>query len=298
MIKLLQRVEPAVTKGQKFNVAVTIIGLLTMVVVLGACAGHLSQARDHSTPGQRFRVITYNIALGHMLETRDPSLLRLSRDAHSIRAALARHPSLRDFDILGLQEVCSDNDDLARIRREVHVYFGRADPNREGECRKGQALLSPHPILAGGTIVLPNIRRVGRSAIWVDVQVPGYPQPLRVYNVHLENRGDGSARTQQTITVLEHAMAWRATHPEAPLLVLGDFNSVGNRMNPRGKEPCIVYMESYLRSALPHQVITHILEYQTDWIFFSGLSLRRARVVPIVLSDHYPVVADFLISIP
>ena len=250
--------------------------------------------------GHNLRVVSYNIGLGYMLETRDPRLLRLSRNDFSIRAALDRHPALSDFDVLGLQEVCSDDDTLARLRTvqpDLHVYFARADPKRAGECEKGQAVLSRYPIVAGGTITLPNrLRVVGRSAIWVDIQVPGQYHPLRVYNVHFENRGPDSVRTDQAREVMAHVNAWREDNPHSPVIVLGDFNSMGRRMRPFAKEHCIAEMEKLLRSVLPNYESTHVLDFQTDWIFFDALSLVRAKVVDIVRSDHYPVVADFVMG--
>lgn len=249
--------------------------------------------------GQTLRVVSYNIGLGYMLETTDPRLLRLSRDDYSIRAALGRHPALSDFDVLGLQEVCSDDDTLARLRTlqpDLHLYFARADPRSDGECRKGEAVLSRYPIVAGGTITLPNHRTVGRSAIWVDIDVPGQPRPLRVYNVHFENRGPDAVRRAQSREVLAHVDAWRQHNPDTPVIVLGDFNSMGRRMTPFTKELCIEEMEASLRSALPGYESTHVLDFQTDWIFFDALSLVRANVVDIVRSDHYPVVADFVIG--
>lgn len=249
--------------------------------------------------GQQLRVVSYNIGLGYMLETRDPRLMRLSRKDYSILAALDRHPVLQKFDVLGLQEVCSDDDHLARLRNlqpNLHVYFARADPHRPGECRKGQAVLSKYPIVAGGTITLTNSRRVvGRSAIWVDIELPGHAHPLRVYNVHLENRGPDSVRTVQTREILAHVTQWREGNPRSPVIVLGDFNSMGRRMRPFAKENCISEMEQRLRSAIPNYESTHVLDFQTDWIFFDDLRLVRAKVVDIVRSDHYPVVADFLI---
>jgi endonuclease/exonuclease/phosphatase family metal-dependent hydrolase len=279
--------------------------LVALAVLLGssACAT-LSPVNvlegPHLGDGQSLRVVSYNIGLGYMLETRDPRLLRLSRRDFSIRAALDRHPALSKFDVLGLQEVCSDDDTLVRLRQvqpDLHVYFARADPLNEGECRKGQAVLSRYPIIAGGTITLPNrLRVIGRSAIWVDIAVPGHEQPLRVYNVHFENRGPDSVRTEQAREVLAHVNTWRAEHPDNPVIVLGDFNSMGRRMTPHTKEHCISEMEARLHSVLPTYQATHVLDFQTDWIFFDALSLVRAKVVSIVRSDHYPLVADFVMG--
>jgi endonuclease/exonuclease/phosphatase (EEP) superfamily protein YafD len=33
--------------------------------------------------------------------------------------------------------------------------------------------------------------------------------------------------------------------------------------------------------------------YKTDWIFSSGLKLKKSHVVPTAYSDHFVVVADY-----
>lgn len=260
-----------------------------------------------ATKPTALRVVSYNIALGYALEARNSAWRMISRDSYSIRAALKKHPDLRDFDILGVQEVCSDNGgrQLKRLAAlgPYHVVFGRADMDRNGECRKGQAIVSRFPVEASGTLHLPQIRRIGRSAVWADVTVPtqdGRGQPLRVYNIHLDNRGESffasEGRWVQMQAILAHIDAWRTEHPDTPLILLGDFNSLGDLVNPWDNERTIRELRDRFISAIPEYKSTHVLSHQLDWIFHDtpdALQIRRAKVVGVVRSDHLPVVVDF-----
>lgn len=243
------------------------------------------------------------MALGIFLDPSSTAVTRLSRTGYSIRHALLRDPDLRAFDVLALQELCSDHDG-AQIKRVsfghgVHLIFGREDLDRDGECKKGQAILSRHPILDSGLIELPKIRSVGRSTLWADIQLPGQgpDDALRVYNVHLDNRGESffaaDGRWTQAQAVLAHYASWHQEHPGAPVVITGDFNSLGNLFDPWREERTITELRGRLKSALPGDESTHILSYALDWIFYDGLTLVDSKVVSLLLSDHYPVVAHF-----
>ncbi|MEL6181661.1 MAG: endonuclease/exonuclease/phosphatase family protein [Myxococcota bacterium] len=283
---------------------VVAVGL--MALALSGCATTEVLAKKHKQrPTGSLRVVTYNIALGKWLTTHSPQLRRLGRD-HSVLAALRAHPQLRDFDLLAVQEVCSDRngEQLAALARLApYIAFERADPERDGECRKGQALISRYPIWATGRIDLPQLRRVGRSAMWADLVVPdssGGMAPLRIYNLHLDNRGESlfaaEGRWEQMQQVLEHIAVWREEHPDEALLVVGDFNSLAYLAHPWLRERTIVEMQRRFDSAIPEYAPTHLLQYQLDWIFYERLQLQQATVVDLVRSDHYPVVAEFIVS--
>ncbi len=261
--------------------------------------------REDATP---LRVVSWNIGLGVFIDQPHPRLSRLSREGASVRNALAHHPDLRGFDLLALQEVCSHEDGkhLRLLDRTLPFQrvFARSDPARPGECQKGEAIYSRFPITASGVLQLPAFRRVGRSALWADVSVPTpqRPLPLRIYNLHLDNASDHlpapEARWRQLQPVLKHAAAWRQEHPEGAALLVGDFNTAGATLNPWAKEPAIDAAERAWQSALQGHHATWFALFQLDWIFYANLELRRARVVPLLLSDHRPLTADLLLLHP
>ncbi len=252
--------------------------------------------------GARLRVISYNIYLGKALRA-ERSASDEVKPLLSIARLLGRHPSLRGFDVLGLQEVCSGEagwqlEYFDRLLREQYgvswMHFGRSDEFGSQMCERGEAVFSRHPIVAGGRIRLPNIKEE-RSAIWADIETPH--GPLRVYNAHLENnpkgRGDANGRWLQTTVILRHLLAWRKEHPGVPLILLGDLNTTGGLLTPWRRERTITELSKILESAINRYVPTFIFPpFQLDWIFQDGLATAGARVIHTHLSDHYPVVAD------
>ena len=138
-----------------------------------------------------------------------------------------------------------------------------------------------------------------RVAIWVDLQVEGPTyQRLRIYNVHFSNRAGWDltpleGRRQQARVVVEHALRFRRRFENVPIVVLGDFNSLGNLYDPTRREPAIGELTRRFRATVDGFAPTMVLLYKVDWIFYSGLHLRRSKVAHVLFSDHFPVVADF-----
>ena len=240
------------------------------------------------------RVVTFNVAMG---------LAFGKTFAGLIRSTFANNDHLRRFDVIGLQEACA-NDRAAielfrgvmkRAHGRVHEHLVLADPKSRGHCRKAQVILSRYPIVGSGGLRLP---RVGahRSAAWVDLEIGS--QILRVYNLHLSNRDGGdfapeNGRWKQGRIVLEHWLDAKRRDPHARGIVLGDFNSMGDLYRPARRELTLTMYARHMTPNLRRFIPTMLLPYATDWIFSSGVKLRRSYVVPTVYSDHFVVVADY-----
>lgn len=286
---------------------------LALVALWGAASGCASVGGASEGLGQavtaspeaptHLRVVSWNVGLGVFLDHTDRRLSRLSRGGWSVRNALAHHPELRRFDVLGVQELCSHGDGVhIRAIEDVfpyHRFFGRSDPKRRGECEKGEAIFSRYPIARSGVIQLPPIRRIGRSAVWADVEVPQGEEvrTVRIYNVHLDNAaGEGveapEGRWVQMQEVLEHYRAWREEHGEDGVIFLGDFNALGELYDPWSDERTIAEVKQRFRPAVDGE-FTWLALYQLDWIFYEALELVSGQVVRVLLSDHFPVVAEF-----
>lgn len=227
------------------------------------------------------------------------------RSVEAVKAVFETE-GLRGAHVLSLQEVCLNRREQLSLYLQVmqafhgvqYHYADYASSKLGDSCDKGQAIVSAYPVIAAGTLQLPRVG-ADRSAIWVDLRVegPGYER-LRIYNLHLSNRDKSNyvpvaQRVQQANPVLDHALAFMRAEPAAPVVVAGDFNSLGALTESWQREPVLERFGLYFHASEVSFSSTFLFPYQLDWIFYSNLKLIRNRVVFAAISDHFPVVADF-----
>lgn len=277
--------------------------ILPAALILAAV---LSSPRAEAGP--KLRVITYNVALGVPMKLEGSLPTGFLKRRASIRRLLERHPLLRDFDVLGLQEVCEDRHQAHfEYFREIlraqgatpYSRFAAANPLSNKKCREGQMILSRYPIVDSGKFELPLLRPGGKVALWVDLLVPSGSgdEIVRVYNLHLDNRGKtlfaAKGRWKQMRAVLDHYREWRARYPHRPAIVLGDFNALSRLYDFWHRELAIRETMKVLSASITRRRPTHVSGHQIDWIFFDQLELKYSKVVYKLKSDHFPVMADF-----
>ncbi len=283
------------------------LALLAGLALAAACATAPAPRAVRASPSERtLRVVTFNVHLGEaLLDERDTN-------RRSIARTFEAEPALRGADILALQEVCAGDGgwQLAYFDRMVAAAPGpakmavaRSDPSPAGlPCARVEAIVSRFPIVAQGALQLPQVFEP-RSAVWADIAIGGgrgaTPTLLRVYNAHLENRPQGVSWTQgrlvQMKVILAHLAAWRAEHPGAPVLLLGDLNTNGHGWDFWRREELLGEIERHgLCASLQERRRTlTLLPHELDWILFDRLKLRGSSVVHVWRSDHFPVAADF-----
>ncbi len=291
------------TRGIQF--AVKLLSVITIALIWIMAS---APAWAKPTP---IRVVSYNIYLGASVqkerEARDAGDER-KRLKYSIAHAFMKEGRLRFPDIMGTQELCAYQggwqlqyfEELlgGDLHEPVYSVHGFEDPTGGGygNCQRSSAIFSRFPIMDSGVIQLQNLSEA-RSAVWADLDIDG--RLVRVYNAHLESspKGDGvKGRLIQTKQIIEHLLQWRAHYPDAPVILLGDLNTLGHIIDPFIRESSIKLVEKYLKPSLPHWTITHrYLIHQIDWIFADRIELLSSNVVHIKLSDHYPIVADYLL---
>lgn len=221
-----------------------------------------------------------------------------------IRDTFAEHDRLRSFDVIGLQEACKNDRQpielfrgvMKRAHGRVYEHLVLADPKAKKGCLKAQVILSRYPIVDAGGLDLPKVG-AKRSAAWADLQIGA--ERLRVYNLHLSNRHGMNltptrGRWAQAKVVLGHWLETKRKDPRARGIVLGDFNAIGNLWTPTKREHTIVMFSHHMKPSLVGFIPTMWLPYETDWIFSSGLRIRRSYVIPTIYSDHYVVMADYV----
>ncbi|MBS2032204.1 MAG: endonuclease/exonuclease/phosphatase family protein [Deltaproteobacteria bacterium] len=291
---------------------------LAALALLGGCASMMNlrsqpstsvPAKVASSNARPLRVVSFNVHLGEFL--------KYEREGHhaSIERSFRQDPRLRSADIIGLQELCSDEggwqvDYFHQVMKDTagqsYVATALSDPIGKMMCARVEAIYSRFPIVNQGVITLPQVFEP-RSAVWADIDVPNLDGQgttrVRVYNAHLENRPQNMSweegRLKQIRVVLDHVDAWRAAHPGEPLILLGDLNTVGRIWDPWRREATIKAIEAdQLQASIKgyHRTLT-FTPHQIDWIFFNDqLALKHSEVVGVWLSDHFPLVADFTLA--
>lgn len=261
-----------------------------------ACALALTGCADTGGKQGALRVMSWNLARGHGLE---PPVVGNGLPARwTALGALRDDPRVQVTDVLALQEVCGDQGarDVGRVAAAFdtpHVFFHRADVDREGACREGQAVVSRWPIVAAGTLVLPALKPMRKTAVWVEIAVPGVTgeRRVRLWNVHLDHAADSgdapARRRDQLAPVLAEIQALRALDPDRAVVLTGDFNTL------EGDEPVVADASHTLAPAFPTAEATHVLGWKLDHLFFAGLLRRHAQVVTLPGSDHFALLADF-----
>jgi endonuclease/exonuclease/phosphatase family metal-dependent hydrolase len=268
--------------------------LLARGLAFAAFVVSLATATD--ARATELRVVSFNVAMGAAFGGPLRGLLR---------ETFEEHEHLRGFDVIGLQEACvNDPETIEPFRVVMQKVHGRAyshavlENSRSREkCKKAEVILSRFPIVDSGGIDLPRIG-ARRSAAWVDVRVGS--ETLRIYDLHLSNRHGRdfapiAGRWEQASIVLDHWLRAKRRDTRLRGVVLGDFNSMGNLVSPVRQELTIAAFSRVMTPNLVGYVPTMWLPYQTDWIFSSGLGIRRSYVIPTVYSDHYVVMADYVL---
>ncbi len=241
--------------------------------------------------GRRLRVATYNV---HGCVGRD-------RQRSETRIAEV----IADFsvDIVGLQEL-----DLSRLRSAGvdqagviaeqlgwHRHFQAA--MRWGEEHYGHAILSRHPMTLQRTACLPGkapfFCREERAALAMEVSTDF--GPVQVINTHL-----GLGRRERSLQAeLLSSAEWLGKSRDAPLILLGDFNSLpGSRPHKTFGRHLRDVRElvappgrrfATFPTVFPLLAVDHIFVNRA----LTLVSLRVHRTaLSRVSSDHFPLVAE------
>lgn len=213
------------------------------------------------------RLVSFNIEFSQQID----SAIRL----------LANDPSLRDADVLLLQEM---NEQATRRIAEAlglsYVYYPAIFHYRTNRLM-GNAVLSRWPIVEDGKIVLPHVSRfvrTQRTATAATIRVGNVP--VRVYSTHLGTMGDlaPAARRDQLHAILADAERY-------PRVVIGgDMNDAGVGRVARDK--------GYAWPTERGPATTWL--GRLDHIFLKGLVAPDSAAAGTVLdvggaSDHLPV---------
>lgn len=176
---------------------------------------------------------------------------------------------------------------LQEAGQETDAWLGEVAEiqGRQQVQKHSNRILSTLPIVDGGAVPLPPDGH--RSAVFADIQVAP-DQLVRVYTFHLtyKHKGNpfvGSLRAQEIEGVLEHARSWNG-----PVVLAGDFNSLGYFLGGSSREPAIrsVLREGFEDAHGGRNRRTHTWAGHVDWIFSRFLELIRGDFGRKSGSDH------------
>jgi endonuclease/exonuclease/phosphatase family metal-dependent hydrolase len=257
----------------------------------GPLRPELVQPPSAAEPGNRLRVVTFNVALGENVE--------------ALAEALTTHPDLAGADVVLLQEIEShpaeDQSRAARLAAALGMGHAYAPAREVDGGTHGLAILSRFRLSDVEVMALPRVELTirPRHRIALAARIAG----VRIVNVHLDTR----------INITDRILQLRPAilDEPAPVLVGGDFNT-----NPyawtAGALPDLPgeavtgtdqadLLDDYMRSAgydTPTAALgptqdALVMRLRLDAIFTRGLIPIDAGVVPdLELSDHLPLWLD------
>lgn len=224
-------------------------------------------------------------------------LLPLRADAQPIRVAswnlgqgshpeaiargLAAPPLSAECDILALQETqTADGVDLAAELAAERKWRWTGNASN--------AIVSRWPIRRSGRATI-GVERT-RELPWADIESPlGL---IRVYSVHLTFRSglwpfEEELRFREIGWILYHLTKTEPpADPDAPVVIAGDFNTVGRLLWGHHNEKGLRLLGSRGFLAAPGDGATHPVFGRLDWVFARGLRPVDGGVGELSGSDH------------
>jgi endonuclease/exonuclease/phosphatase family metal-dependent hydrolase len=263
--------------------------------------GNFAAWRCRLWPPQTIRVVNWNIDRG----------LRLPEITDFLESQQADLLTLQEVDLNARRtHFLNVAEELAR-KLEMNYVFGRefeelTQESRTAPAYHGQATLSRWPLKSPRVIrfqsqsgfwrprwFLPKTapfqeRLGGRIALVTDLDVTG--ETVRVYNLHLESRGDDKLRLSQLTEVLDDAAA---VAPRVPVLLAGDLNfdisegPAAPRIRQADFRNALGSSRLYTRPA--HSLLGN--PRSIDWALVRGaLEATEGQLHErLNASDHYPI---------
>lgn len=229
--------------------------------------------------------------------------LAMSTDTASIARELSAHDSLRQADLLFVQEVVRERPQAESVAEQLARLLGKevafSSPD-EGRTQGGLAILASVPLRDVRTIRLQPQNLIFRSRKRIALAATAATRfgPVRVINTHLDTRINPAQRLSQLEPALEDAAQFRG-----PSVIGGDFNTndmqwVSNVV----PVPFPGWQASRLRALMASRGFTtpfqrrratfDYLGMQLDWIYLNGLRAQASGVEPVAFSDHHAVWAQ------
>lgn len=241
-------------------------------------------------------------------------------DRHKILSLIEKHVAAEGADVVCLQEVFLDDKSLInKIFNEYKYRVSHLFPTKNGHCF-GNLILSRHKIVSAGRI---GFNRSTNLSIYADIIMHG--DTVRLYNNHLESynisftnlvkkieearlRGSKEMKTdiKDVHSKMKNTVIRRSKQVDAifgsialspyPTIICGDLNDTPmsytyHKLSRKKKD---TFRESGYGFAATYKSLWPLLRIDyifvpTDYECISHNTLKK-----ITLSDHYPIVAEFI----
>jgi endonuclease/exonuclease/phosphatase family metal-dependent hydrolase len=257
-----------------------ILHTLALVVLLSALCGCSSSPSVADAPEyDALRVLTYNIHHGEGVD----GVLDLERIAAVITESGADLVALQEVDVRAARTGSVDQlDTLARLTGMTGVFTPFMD-FQGGQY--GLAVLSRYPIQRAWPIELPPGTLEPRSALAVEVMIPGHASVTFV-SLHLDWLGDDAERYAQARALVA------GLEDEHSVILAGDFNDrPGSRTNE-------LFERTYVNTPKPRGASSTFPApgppAEIDFVMYRpafGFAGTAAVLGETTASDHRPVLA-------
>lgn len=219
-------------------------------------------------------------------------------DPELIVSEIESLPSVRDADVLFLQEVVRTNGSSVAetVAEQLDRQIVFASP--DGKATKGGvAIMSRYPLQDARTYKLKpqNLIFRSRSRIALAATIETKFGPVRLVNTHLDTRINPAERLAQLGPALDDASCFFG-----PAIIGGDFNTndmqwVSNVVPVpmpgwQGKRVRILMDSRGFQT--PFQMRKATFDHfgmQLDWIYAAGLDTVAYGIQPVVFSDHHAI---------
>lgn len=217
---------------------------------------------------KNYKVITYNIHSGKNFWM----IPQLNTIIHFLK--------YEKPDIIGIQEINENNKrghQVSNLKKNLGIdaYFG---PNVSiGDGYYGIATFASYPIIKKRHILF-DTKREPRGLI--DTLVNMDSKKLHIVNTHLSLNSTEREEQLNKIDSYLHNL-------KHPFIFLGDLNTTSPNLSDD-------LIDSGVKMGKEHQSTMVLSKKRLDYIYFSSeLNVTNYDVIPVKMSDHYPVVVEF-----
>jgi endonuclease/exonuclease/phosphatase family metal-dependent hydrolase len=256
---------------------------------------------------QRLRILTFNIAHGRGLMP----IQGLTR-APKLRSNLRKIAKLIEQtapDIVALQEIDQNSrwagnfDQLEFLRLYSGYRYSAFGINnrREGllNLNYGNAILSRHPILESENIVFGDSRVGEKGFLYTELDVGGRRLPLMNLHLHYRSRQHRFVQVERIMTYITHKQQHRRDTWHMPPIVCGDLNNT--LASPDATAELMRYFSLHGHYTLHPQkgntFPSPLPRRAFDFVFLPPACREvRSEVLRSFLSDHRPVMVDFVLE--